>query len=456
MSSALVVSGGGTKGAFEVGALEYLSRKADFYPRIMAGTSAGSLICAPLAQAANAEQFKELVGVVRSNCLAITKITDMFAREPWLDEISDTPVGTFIAELISVRSRPPLAADPEDVSGSLTSADRPMKHHTLFTVGRTVAKSGELVKASKYLRESPTAIMNLDPTEAGYRGQRSGGVAPIDEERIASSGVTLRVTVTSLTDGVGRYVTEKGSMVAADAVTPYEAGGTPGVIEGICASSSVPIVFPPRRIGDCIYVDGGIVQNTPLSAALSCGAKDVIVLLASSRTMTRDETDYTKSSFLTIYSRAAQDITARELERVSLSSPTTRSSVTFVEPTVNVLGLFEIEAALLKIDFDYGWLRAAEAMAELTSEERQALGAASDAIIQQRERAWFAEERILECGPEADLVGSLRRSRQRVVESVAIWEPYGLPQPKNMKRWGHTWEEHDQQIPDALQDVAVV
>jgi hypothetical protein len=172
--------------------------------------------------------------------------------------------------------------------------------------------------------------------------------------------------------------------------------------------------------------------------------------------MTRDETDYTKSSFLTIYSRAAQDITARELERVSLSSPTTRSSVTFVEPTVNVLGLFEIEAALLKIDFDYGWLRAAEAMAELTSEERQALGAASDAIIQQRERAWFAEERILECGPEADLVGSLRRSRQRVVESVAIWEPYGLPQPKNMKRWGHTWEEHDQQIPDALQDVAVV
>ena len=110
MSSALVVSGGGTKGAFEVGALEYLSRNADFYPRIMAGTSAGSLICAPLAQAANAEQFKELVGVVRSNCLAITKITDMFAREPWLDEISDTPLGTFIAELISVRARPPLAA----------------------------------------------------------------------------------------------------------------------------------------------------------------------------------------------------------------------------------------------------------------------------------------------------------------------------------------------------------
>jgi NTE family protein len=457
MHPALVVSGGGTKGAFEVGVLEYLNRNADFFPSIMTGTSAGSMICAPLAQAANAQEFQELVGVVRNNCLAITDMASLFGRQPWLEDVSETPMGDFIDELISVRTRPPLAPDPEGIDDSLNGKAAPRKHRSLFAIGSAIGKSSALVKDGKYLHDLPAAIMNLDPLEASLRGQSEGGMSSVDENRIAASGIKLRITVTSLSDGVGRYVTEDGSMVGEDAVTPYEGGGKPGVIEGVCASGSVPIVFPPRRIGDSIYVDGGIVQNTPLSAAVNCGAKDVIVLTASPRSMARDEKDYTQTSFLSIYARAAQETTAQELERINLLYPLVAgSTLTIVEPTVDLLGMFEVEAGLLEIDFDYGWLRAAEAFGELGQEDIQLLRGASDTIVQQRERAWFAEERILEDGPESDLVGALRRSRGQVVEAVTIWQSRGLPQTKNMDQWGHAWESHDQEIPDALKDIVVI
>lgn len=457
MTPALVVSGGGAKGAFEVGALEFLTRNGDFFPKVMAGTSAGSLICVPLAQASDAGEFKQLVQVVRNNCLSITNMSSLFGRQPWLDEIADTPLGEFIDGMISTRTRPIIAADPKGKVDPLDHDNPPRKHRTLFAIGSTIGKSGQLVKAGKYLHDLPSAIMNLDPLEAGYRGQYHGGVAQLDEDAVANSGITLRITVASLSDGVGRYVTEAGLLVEADATTPYEPGGSPGVIAGMCASASVPIVFPPRRLGDSIYVDGGVVQNTPVSAAVECGAKDVIVLMASPGSLKREETDFTKSSFMSIYARAAQDMTAEELERINLSYPLAAgATMTVIEPTVDVLGLFEVEGALLKMDMDYGWMRAAETMGSLPVDKAQELGKLSDTVVEQRERIWFIEERLLDEGADSDVVGALRRSRAQVLESVAVWQASGLPQPATMDHWGHDWEEHDRDVPVELQGLAVI
>ena len=457
MTPALVISGGGAKGAFEVGALEFLTRNADFLPKIMAGTSAGSMICTPLAQASDAQKFKELVSVVRSNCLSITDMSTLFGRQPWLDEISDTPLGQFIDGVISTRTRPVIVADPEGVADPLAQDDPPRKHRTLFAIGSTIGRSGELVKAGKYLHDLPSSVLNLDPMEAGYRGEFDGGVAKLDEELVAKSGIKLRITMASLSDGVGRYVTETGDMVESDAKTPYPPGGKPGVIKGMCASASVPIVFPPRRIGNSVYVDGGVVQNTPLSAVVECGAKDVIVLMASPRSLKREETDYTQSSFMSIYARAAQDMTAEELERINLSYPLADgATMTVIEPTVDVLGLFEVEGALLKMDMDYGWMRAAETMSDLSADKKEQLGEASDTIVQQRERVWFIEERLLDDGADSDMVGALRRSRKRVVQMVQEWQAAGLTQPESMDQWGHVWEEHTRDVPKALQGLAVI
>ena len=67
MKRALVLSGGGCKGAFEVGAIEYLLKKESLDFHIFTGTSVGALNAAFLGQARNrhellaiAEDLKEL------------------------------------------------------------------------------------------------------------------------------------------------------------------------------------------------------------------------------------------------------------------------------------------------------------------------------------------------------------------------------------------------------------
>jgi NTE family protein len=454
MTLGLVLAGGGSKGAFEVGALEFLTRNSDFLPQVIAGTSVGALVGGPLAQARTSEEFRQLVGVVRSNALSVTDIRSVFGRQPWLDEIDGTPMGEFISDLISIRSRPPLPPDPTGAFDPLALPDPPRKHRTLFAIGNAIGNGTSLLRAGKQLRQANSAIMNLNPMEAGFRGEFEGGVAQVDQQRVAASDVTLRLTIASLRDGVARYVTEAGDVVTADALTPYDAGGAPGVIEGMCASASVPVVFPPRRIGDDIYVDGGIVQNIPLRAAVSAGASDVIAILTGPRRTHSDDSDFTQASFLSIFTRSAADITPMELTRTNLDYPLADGAkLTVIEPTADVLGGFEVEQGLIEIDFDYGWLRAAETLSDADPADLRELAHISDEIIQQRERAWFAEERILSAGPQLNLVGALRRSRQHVVESVARWREFGLTEPSGMSSWGASWEHHRLPVPDEYDQV---
>lgn len=448
MTLGLVLAGGGSKGAFEVGALEFLTRHGDFRPEVMAGTSVGALIAGPLAQARTDAEFQRMVSVVRANALSVTDIRSVFGRQPWLDEIDGTPMGDFISDLISVRSRPPLPPDPTGAFDPLALPDQPRKHRTLFAIGNAIGNGTAILRAGKQLRQTNSAIMNLDPMEAGFRGEFDGGVSQVDESRVASAGMTLRLTVASLRDGCARYVTEGGDLVGSDSMTPYEAGGQPGVIDGMCTSASVPVVFPPRRIGDDIYVDGGIVQNVPIRAAVAAGAGDVIAILTGPRRTHQDDTDFTQSSFLSIFTRSASDITPMELNRSNLDYPLRDgASLTVIEPTADVLGGFEVERGLIEIDFDYGWLRAAETLTATDQQDRRELARLSDEIIQQRERAWFAEERILSVGPQLHVVGALRRSRQHVMESVARWRTFGVAEPSGMQTWGESWEKHQAEIP---------
>lgn len=46
----------------------------------------------------------------------------------------------------------------------------------------------------------------------------------------------------------------------------------------VMGSSAIPGIFPPVKIGEDTYVDGGVVMNTPLTAALGAGASELHVI----------------------------------------------------------------------------------------------------------------------------------------------------------------------------------
>jgi NTE family protein len=49
-------------------------------------------------------------------------------------------------------------------------------------------------------------------------------------------------------------------------------------VDVITAAASIPGVFPPVCMGDCSLVDGGVVNNTPISHAVALGAERIFVL----------------------------------------------------------------------------------------------------------------------------------------------------------------------------------
>jgi NTE family protein len=53
---------------------------------------------------------------------------------------------------------------------------------------------------------------------------------------------------------------------------------TGGVVDAIVASAAIPAVFPPVRINRRDLMDGGVVNNTPVSHAVTLGADLVWVL----------------------------------------------------------------------------------------------------------------------------------------------------------------------------------
>lgn len=73
--------------------------------------------------------------------------------------------------------------------------------------------------------------------------------------------VPFEVVATSLTDGSERWFTR------GDAV------------EAILASAAIPAMFPPVAFEGDLLVDGGVVNNVPLSRAVAAGATRIYVLL---------------------------------------------------------------------------------------------------------------------------------------------------------------------------------
>lgn len=58
------------------------------------------------------------------------------------------------------------------------------------------------------------------------------------------------------------------------------------LIDGLMATSAVPLAFPPRHLhGKGLWVDGGLVRNTPLQAALNEGATEIFMVLLHPETI---------------------------------------------------------------------------------------------------------------------------------------------------------------------------
>jgi predicted acylesterase/phospholipase RssA len=198
--TAFVLSGGGARGALQVGALRALF-EAEIKPDVIVGTSIGAWNGALLAW------NPTLAGIE--------------AMEAAWREAHPTRV----------------------LLGMEPPANAPSQAHATL---RTIA-AAQRVAAGK-------------PSLYGNVGVREFIQRLIGEHTFEELAVPLRVVATDITHGT-RAVFDSGPLAPA-----------------VLASSAIPGVFPPVRIGDSVYVDGGSLDNASVETALTLGARRIFVL----------------------------------------------------------------------------------------------------------------------------------------------------------------------------------
>jgi NTE family protein len=249
---AVVLSGGGAYGAYEVGVMKALlggEMKGAGYrpldPEVFTGTSVGSF---------NAS-------VMVSHMPASEAVDQL--EQIWLNDIAERS-GRCGNGVFRLRANPLRYLDPDCVGNpfaSLKELDEDSAFLTrsflrrglkfFFNQGTLANRALQFVDAS--------AFISVEPFREMLR-------RTIRSQDLRESEKLLRIVATNWE--TGEVKTFENQDVADDAFGP----------QMIMASAAIPGIFPPVRIGDYYYVDGGAVMNTPLKCAIRANATTLFVI----------------------------------------------------------------------------------------------------------------------------------------------------------------------------------
>jgi predicted acylesterase/phospholipase RssA len=461
-TTGFVLAGGGFKGAFELGALRYLVDDLGITPDVIASASAGSILGMVLAQGRTAAEFGRQLENAQETLLAMTEADQVFGRQEWLGEFEGTDFAERVVASVMDRSSPEVPGgdpDPDRTPGIGEDDDRRGHGDGDDDVeephGRPWSELTKLrdqlraaARARRTLTGTTSSVLTLDPFERAVRGDVDVGIPAVEPALVARPGLQLRMAVTAVKARETHYVCQDGTIVGPDAVTPLHDGATPvGLIDGAIASSSVPMVFPARRLGKDTYVDGGCLQNIPLTAAVALGATRIFTVVAIPL---RDADDDRPSRPMW----AARELGFLETQEANLAIPLPEGTTnTVITPTLDVVGSFEVHRGLMRIDIDYGWMRAQETLADADDGLRPIVTAATDTITVQRTRAWHLERQSMEQGglTPTRLV-ALRQIKTAVRSAVLARTALGFAAPPGAERWWAGYETHSLPVPDSFPD----
>jgi len=353
---ALVLAGGGSKGAFEVGAVRCLTDVFGFTPDLLCGASVGALNAAKLCEGPGA------LADLESMWLGMQNSSDLFLPTGWVTRLVNNLAqlgvkyvgGIDIADLLGVRlgSGSWLSPEAELTVGVAKNAIGLVSGAgALFTVNDLIfgaARAGLLLGKVKQnvegLLASPSLFLS-DPV-------RSKIDAQIDPAKIAKSGLELRIAMVNLDDGKVRYVDQRGRFV--DDNFPVN------LRDGLQASASIPIAFPPMTLPGGNYVDGGVRDNAPITVADLAGASSIVAVLPSPEHMTFHS--YTSAAFPAIAARSFEAVFDETWQNDLAPFRGYNVPVKVIAPQIETHSLFKVDPGLVRIDIDYGYMRAFDEM----------------------------------------------------------------------------------------------
>lgn len=251
----LVMSGGGADSAYAVGVVKALCsgrphflRGQDFDPEVVTGTSAGAYNAALLVSVAEKAGF----GAAAARL-----------EEIWLDDLAGSLTscgnGVYRVRGFPLEYFNPfcLLTQPFQQAAELVSDASFLGVDSFLRGVKAATMDGPLI--SRFINvASLEPLVTNDPLEETIH-------QTVDFSVLAQSSRALRIVTTNWNYGTPRIFRNR-QMV-----------GQVGCL-AVMASAALPGIFPPVQIEDCLYVDGGLLQNTPLKPAIHAGADDLYVI----------------------------------------------------------------------------------------------------------------------------------------------------------------------------------
>lgn len=240
---ALVMSGGGSKGAFEVGVLRYLHDNEKVEYDIIAGISVGALNAGMLATGPMEETLPVLEEVWLKSVTGNSSVWKHYLLWHMVGCVIGTSVLSLGTLLSSVLGGPLWLTI---LLGLITLGSLFLPYH-FIKILKSVYKTTPLRKIVK---------------------------KHLDLEKLKSSGKKLLVGATAYETGEYRYVDETN----------------PDIVKWIMASSAFPVFFPLEKIDGLHWTDGGVTNVVPLQDAIENGATEIDIILTGPLGNTEEKT----------------------------------------------------------------------------------------------------------------------------------------------------------------------
>lgn len=264
----LVLSGGGARGAFQVGVWEVLHndpRGFEDIPEIISGTSAGALNGGFIAAGLSPKQMLDF----------------------WLSLADNPPVignQQFFSSLLSGLQKMALKEPGRQFKNrfrDLGASFKLLQKHTLWNPGSWMAMLVEFWMTARFdtlselLNHIQTAYL-FDTTPVRERLKDAlGGTY------VRSTGVKLAINTVDIKTGeVVRIV--NAPPVKTNPSTSRHYRVEPQIsVDMLLASASIPLLFNPVKYREMELWDGGLLVNTPLAPAVALGASRILPVLVT-------------------------------------------------------------------------------------------------------------------------------------------------------------------------------
>lgn len=267
----LTLSGGGARGAFQIGVWDVLysdPRGLAGQPIVISGTSAGALTGALIAAGRTPGEILDF----------------------WLSLADDPPVkanrpffGSVERAIARIALREPLRKLRHRTRAARLTA-RLLKKHPVFRPSGRLAFWAEYLFTARFdalsrlLDSISTAyLFSTEPARKRLAAALGGWSVPPTETRLAINAVDVR------TGQVIRFVNHEPKKHADADDSHYQVGRI--TVDMVLASASIPLLFNPVTINGRELWDGGLLVNTPLAPTVALGASHIIpVLVTEGRT----------------------------------------------------------------------------------------------------------------------------------------------------------------------------